>query len=205
MVVDSVFRHDTRNLHRFAVSYRDDCYWSIFEVDSNLSADPAYRRMNGKEEPLLNSFKEAGDHSLPERRSAEVDYYITIRNYVEGKEQYFQNNIGEHSNCQAYLKKDTLNIRIGDIYGLGWQGFSIYQYGARFLSMPYSNDDLIDYRLPEPRNIPLWQKLVLDKATYSTGDSLYGYISFGSVFYNKYGNPSGNKVNGFFRAVIQDW
>ncbi|SDE08425.1 hypothetical protein [Niabella drilacis] len=151
MIVDSVSKYDTRNLQRFAVPSGDDRYWNIFEVNPQLSADAAYQRMNGKEEPLLNSFKEAGDHSLPEGGSTEVDYYITTRNYVEGKEPYFQNNIGAHSNCQAYLKNDTLNIRIGD--------------------------------------------------------SLYGYISFGSVFYDKYGYPSGNKARGFFRTVIKkrDW
>ncbi len=203
MVVDSVFRHDTRNLQRFAVSYRDNRYWNVFEVNPCLSADAVYQRRNGKEEP----FKRSNDRSLRSRRSSEIDYYVTIRNYSEEKEQYFRYNIGNNSNCQGYLKNDTLEIRIGDIYGLGWQGFSIYQYGARFLSMPYSNDDLIDYRLPEPLNFPLWQKLVLDKAKYSIGDSLYGYISFGSIFYNTYGYPSGNKARGFFKAVVKkrDW
>ncbi|WP_157557996.1 hypothetical protein [Niabella aurantiaca] len=52
-------------------------------------------------------------------------------------------------------------------------------------------------------NFPLWQKLVLDKAGYSIRDFLYGYISFGSVFYNKYGCPSGNKDLGFFRTVVK--
>ncbi|WP_300598369.1 hypothetical protein [Niabella sp.] len=206
-MVDSVFRHDTRNLHRFAASDRDDRYWNVFEVDPYLSADTAYQWMNRNEEPHLNPFKEKDDRSLPARRSSKIDHYITVRNYFEGKEHYFQNNIGANSNCQAYLEDDTLRIQIGAWYGLGGEGFFIYQSGARFLSMPYYYDDVIDYREPEPRNIPLWQKLVLDKATYSIGDSLYGYISFGSVFYNKYGTPSGNKANGFFRTVIKkrDW
>lgn len=205
-VVDSVFRHDTRNLHRFAVSYRDDRYWSIFEVDSNLSADPAYQRMNGKEENY-SFFEGINDRSLRARRSSEVNHYITTRDYFEGKDHYSQENIREINNCRAYLKNDTLDIQIGSGNGFSGYGFSIYQYGASFLSMPYYYDDIIDYRELEPLNIPLWQKLVLDKAKYSIGDSLYGYISFGSVFYNKYGYPAGNKARGFFRAVIKkrDW
>lgn len=203
MVVDSVFKHDTRNLHRFAVSYRDDRYWNVFEVNPCLSAASVYQRMNGKEEP----FKRSNDRSPRARRSSEVDYYVTIRNYSEEKEQYFRNNIGENSNCQAYLKNDTLEIRIGVWYGLGGIGFSIYQCGTRYRSMPYSYDDVIDYRELEPLDIPLWQKLVLDKAGYAIGDSLYGYISFGSISYDEYGNPSGNKGDGFFRAVVKkrDW
>ncbi|MBO9593311.1 MAG: hypothetical protein J7599_10410 [Niabella sp.] len=202
-VVDSVFRHDTRNLHRFAVSYTDERYWSVFEVDPHLSRDTAYQWMNRNEEPHLNSFKEKGDRSLPPRRSAKIDHYITVRNYFEGKEHYFQNNIGANSNCEAYLEKNTLRIQIGAWYGLGGEGFFIYQSGARFLSMPYYYDDMLDDRMPEPRNIPLWQKLILDKTRYSIGDSLYGYISFGSIFYDQYGESSGNKADGFFRAVVK--
>ncbi|MCF3109346.1 hypothetical protein LL912_11215 [Niabella sp. CC-SYL272] len=43
MVADSVYRHDTRNLHRFAVFCQDARYWSAFEVNLDFSTDTAYQ------------------------------------------------------------------------------------------------------------------------------------------------------------------
>ncbi|MCD2423194.1 hypothetical protein LQ567_10520 [Niabella pedocola] len=203
-IIDSVFQQDTDSLYPFAAAVRSIKYRQPFEVDSLLSGNSVYKKLDSMPE-IHSSFK--NDEDTAAKRSSAVDYYTTTRNVFEGHEHYSSSNARDLYDCRAYFQNDTLRISIGSHLGLGNSGLNIWIIRGCFVMMPYSSFCVTTNHSFEPLNVPLWQRLVLDKKIYSIGDSMYGYLSSGSVYYDVMGNPSGQKAKGFFKAVVKkrDW
>ncbi|WP_157098010.1 hypothetical protein [Niabella ginsenosidivorans] len=200
-IVESVFVQDTDSLKTAAEPVHSNKYWKQFEVHALLPENPVYKRLDSIEEIFSPIEPSKANHSV--RRSNAVDHYISSRDLFKGKMQYSVKNLKELSNCRAYIKHDTIIIQIGMNTGFGGNGFHILVHDGRYVIMPFYFTDIVYGEEVEPLNVPLWQRLKLNRSFYNAGDSMYGYISFGSVFYDEYGTPSGQKANGFFRAVIK--
>ena len=107
------------------------------------------------------------------------------------------------NNCRAYFfHSDTLSINIGIGNGFGGQGFIISYKNKNFYTHPYFWTDVIIEGEVEPKYEIVYQKLTLDKPTYSLGDSLYGYIDFKSVETDNYMNTIKHFGKGYFRTKI---
>jgi len=201
IIIDSVFLRDTDSLHQFAAAARSAKYRQSFELDRSLSGNGIYKKLDSMPE-IVSSFKKEGDTAA--RRSSAVDYYTTTRSVFEGREHYGSAGAKDLYDCRAYLQNDTLRISIGTHLGFGDSGLNIWIIRDWFVMMPYRSFCVITDRSCEPLNVPLWQRLMLNRKSYSIGDSLYGYLSFGAVYYDAMGNPSGQKAKGFFRALIKN-
>ncbi|MGJ7032413.1 hypothetical protein [Niabella hirudinis] len=204
MIVDSVFKWDTDSLQQLAAPVYSTRYWQSFEIDDLLPGNSRYKELDSIPEISL-PFRNKEDTTA--KRSNGVDYYITTRDFFEGQDHYASANAGDFDVCRGYLKNDTLCISIGTKVGFGDSGFRIYMVQGRFTTMPYRSYCVITEDALVPLFAPLWQRLVLSKQSYSLGDSLYGYISFGATYYDVGGSAFGYKANGFFRTVIKkrDW
>ncbi|MBZ4188231.1 hypothetical protein [Niabella beijingensis] len=199
-IVDSVFQRDTDSLHELAAPIHSMRYWQGFEMSSGIPENDIYKKLDSINE-IFSPFKDKGDTMA--KRSIAADYYKTTRDVFEGQEHYSSGNVKDLYDCRAYLQNDTLRILIGAHLGFGDSGLNIWIVRDRFVLMPYSSFCVITDHPCEPLNAPLWQRLVLDKKSYSIGDSLYGYLSFGAVYYDVRRNPSGQKAKGFFRTIIK--
>ncbi|MBO9658008.1 MAG: hypothetical protein J7527_04210 [Chitinophagaceae bacterium] len=202
-IVDSIFQRDADSLRLYGRPFYNGRYWETLEVDDQLPANSIYKKLDSTQE-IFSGLELPGTTDKTMKRSSGVEHYETSRDFFDGQDHYSRDNIGSMSNCKAYIKRDTLHISIGVETGFGGSGFDIFVFGNMYITMPYHYDDILDSNEKEPFNVPLWQKLVLNKKTYSVGDSLYGYVSFGSVFYNEYGSASGQRAKGFFRAKIKE-
>lgn len=100
--------------------------------------------------------------------------------------------------CIADLKNDTIHINIGINTGFGGSGINIIYTGNKLSTNIYRYTDVV-YPNEKKRKYKIEnQKLVLDKSTYKTGDSLYGYV------YVRMVDDENVKyyADGFFRAKL---
>jgi hypothetical protein len=101
-----------------------------------------------------------------------------------------------------FFHSDTLLINIGIGNGFGGHGFIISYKSKKFYTEPYFSTDVIYSDKVEPTYKIVYQKLILDKASYSSGDSLYGHIDFKSIETDKEKNTTEHFGKGYFRTKV---
>ena len=166
--------------------------WDNAAIGTNISNDSVYRQLD-KENEIFSALEKI-ESSM--KRTSDVKY-------LPGKKI----NPGEYSNskynnCRAYFHSETLSINVGIGNGFGGQGFIINFKDNKFYTEPYFSTDVIYPGEIEPSYKIIYQKLKLDKARYSLGDSLYGHIDFKSIETDKENNKTEHFGKGYFRAKV---
>jgi len=173
----------------------DKPVWNLATFDPKISKAAIYAQLD-KQEELYSAFE------IPEtltKKTSDVEYSAGKKRNV-GK----FNNL-KVNNCHAYFyQSDTLFINIGIGNGFSSQGFLIKFKHKKFYTEPYYFTDLIIPDEPEPKFKIVYQKLILNKPTYNTGDSLYGYIDFKSIEIIKGSKTKEHWGKGYFRARVTE-
>ena len=133
------------------------------------------------------------------RRTSAVAYFSGHKLNVQ------DDKYAKYNNCRAYFfHSDTLSINIGIGTGFGGHGFIINCKGKKFYTEPYFWTDAIDPGAVEPTYKIVYQKLILDKANYSLGDSLYGHIDFKSIEVDEQHDTTDHFDKGYFRTKVAE-
>lgn len=147
--------------------------WNEAEIKDSISKASVYARLDSQNE--IFSVFEKQDTLM--KRTSDVAYFFTGEKIDLKDSGYSKLN-----NCKAYyFHSDTLLINIGIGNGLTDRGFVIRYKNRNFYTEPYFSTDIVMEHQKEPIYKILYQKLILDKAHYKIGDSLYGRIEFKSI------------------------
>ncbi|WP_209143716.1 MULTISPECIES: hypothetical protein [Niastella] len=172
-------------------SKKDLAIWSNATFDNNILKVPVYAQLDKQKE--LFSMLEKQD-SLS-KRTSDVEY---------SSGQAMSAEYLKFNNCRAhYYHSDTLSINIGIGTGFGGKGFIILYKDGKFYTKPYFFTDVITGE-PDPTYKIVYQKLILDKTAYKTGDSLYGYINFQSIETDNNRVKTEHWGKGYFRTRITE-
>ena len=167
--------------------------WSAAEIKADIIYNPVYKEL--VLQPELYSVFELEDSSS--KRTSDVAYFRDYKVNQNGK-------YSKINNCRAYiLLSGTLSIDIGIGKGFGGQGFIVKYKNRRFNTEPYYFTDLIIEGEVKPTYEIVYQKLILDKPSYTMGDSLYGYIEFKSIETDNQKHTSEHFGKGYFRSIIK--
>lgn len=167
--------------------------WDTTTIDPNISKNAIYSQLE-KQKEIFSAFE---NHDTILKKSSDVEY-STGKQINAGE----LNNL-KINNCRAYyLQSDTLSINIGIGNGFGGQGFVIKYKDKKFYTEPYFSTDVIIIGEPESTYNIVYQKLTLDKTSYSPGDSLFGYIDFKSIETDKRKKTTEHLGKGYFRTKI---
>ena len=174
---------------------KDKPVWNKVTFDPKISKATIYAQLD-KQEELYSAFE------IPEtltKKTSDVEYSAGKKRNV-GK----FNNL-KVNNCRAYFyQSDTLSINIGIGNGFSGQGFLIKYKDKKFYTEPYYFTDLIIPDEPEPKFKIVYQNLILNKRTYKSGDSLFGYIDFKSIETVKGNKTKEHWGKGYFRARVTE-
>ncbi len=152
-------------------SKKNQTTWDNATIDPYISKDSIFRQFDKENE--IFSYLEKIDSSM--KRTSGVEY-LTEKKINRGEYN------SKYNNCRAYyLHSDTLSINIGIGNGFGGRGFIINYKDNKFYTEPYFSTDVIEFDEMKPSYKLSYQKLILDKASYAFGDSLYGHIDFMSI------------------------
>ncbi|MDJ1471164.1 hypothetical protein [Xanthocytophaga flava] len=160
--------------------------YDTFTVDTTLSKQLVFRLMDNEYE-LTNPFDK---DTIPRKTTSTVTIAVL-------KDSHDRMYTMDKLRCKASLKKDTLRITIGYADGFTGAGISIRAAGNTFTTLPYQFYDVITGE-KEPIIHIEKQKLMLNKAVYQVGDSLYGHLYLRTIdtdCVKKY-------ASGFFRTVV---
>jgi hypothetical protein len=167
--------------------------WDAATFNPGFSKDSAFALMDTKKE--LITFP--GQDST-RKRSSMVSILI-------GEHHSRQDSLNSFYNtCTAYFSKsDTLHIDIGLRGIFGGTGFDISYHTRRFYTKGYQYSDVVyQGKLDKPQHWVVHQKLILERASYKVGDSLYGYIDFKAMERNELGDTITFHGKGKFRAKV---
>ena len=175
---------------------KQDDQWGTADINSAISQDSIYKELD--KQPELFSVPERQDDLM--KRTSAVAYF-------SGHKINTQNDkYAKLNNCRAhFFHSDTLSINIGIGTGFVGSGFIISYKNRKFYTKPYYWTDAISPDDVEPTYKIVYQKLVLDKADYSSGDSLYGHIDFRSIEVDKNHDTTEHHGIGYFRTKIATW
>ena len=142
-------------------------------------------------EPEVQTFNDVVDKGAKTRKKSSTVSITILRDNINEIEK-----TGE-LRCIAYLNHDTLIIDNSINSGFSGKGVSIKYTGQKLSSSIYEFTDVITNEKKPTLTIEK-QKLTLNKAKYSVGDSLYGHIYLRMIDENKVKYYA----QGFFRAKI---
>jgi len=166
-------------------------HWDKAEINPKIKTDSGYLLLDKQKEVF--SFGETTDTLL--KRSSGVAYF--------SDELPYNNAFAHLNNCRAhFINADTLVIVIGVGNGFSGEGFVIRVKDGRFYTRPYHYTDAVMHGT-KPVYTNVYQKLVLDKSGYITGDSLYGMINFKSIETDGYFNKVEHIGKGIFRVRLK--
>jgi hypothetical protein len=167
--------------------------WDYDKIDSNIKKDVSYKRLDTQSEIL--SFFEKGDSTR--KRTSGVSYFSAEN--INLKDTTYST----YYNCRAYFdKSDTLSINIGIQSGFGGYGFIIRYKHNKFNTKAYLWSDGDIGQKNKPIHKLVYQKLILDKISYTIGDSLFGEIDFKSFETDKEGRITQHYGKGNFRTKV---
>lgn len=175
-------------------SCNNDIQWDEVKLDSSISHDSIYKRMN-KQEEIPNMFEFKNLDTVLIGKTSDVQYLVGNEN----ADKYSKMN-----NCRAYFfKSDTLIINIGIGNGFGGRGFIIKYKANKFFTEPYYEDDVVFEGEPFETYKLIYQKLTLNKLNYKVGDSLFGKIDFKSIETDLEKKKHEHTGKGYFRAKVK--
>jgi hypothetical protein len=132
----------------------------------------------------------SGDSFIYERRKTYVEYFS-----IDDKKGWIANF--SNLDIRATYHGDSIALLIFvDGYWTRY-GLNISMKGNRFQTTPFESTDVVYER--EPNHITEQQKLIIQKAKYSKGDSIYGYL------YSRHLREDGYKIyfRGYFRVKVE--
>jgi hypothetical protein len=169
-------------------------HWNKVQIESKISKNIIYTQLN-REEEIYSYFEK---HDSSRKRTSDVAYDAVEDMSLEN------NKYSKYNNCRASLfGSDTVMIDIGISSPFTGHGFRIHFTNGNFFAQPYYWQDAIDPDAPESRYETVYQKLILDKAVYKPGDSLFGYIDFKITETNRRKKPVEHQGKGYFRARVE--
>jgi hypothetical protein len=169
--------------------------WDTAEINAAISKDSIYKELD--KQPELFSVVER--QVLFMKRTSDVAYFSGHKLNIQ------DDKYAKYNNCRAYFfHSDTLSINIGIGNGFGGWGFIISYKSKKFYTEPYLWTDVIDPGAVEPTYKIVYQKLILDKANYSLGDSLYGHIDFKSIEVDEQHDTTDHFGKGYFRTKVAE-
>lgn len=172
---------------------KQNSQWDTAEIDAAIIQDSIYKELD--KQPELFSALEMQDSSM--KRTSDVSYFSGHKLNLQ------DDKYAKFNNCRAYLfHSDTLLIIIGIGNGFGGHGFIISYKSEKFYAEPYLTTDVISPDEEKPTYKIVYQKLILDKASYSLGDSMYGHIDFKSIETDKENNTTEHFGKGYFRTKV---
>jgi hypothetical protein len=167
--------------------------WGTADINSAISQDSIYKQLD--KQPELFSVPERQDDLM--KRTSAVAYFSGHKINTQD-DKYAKLN-----NCRAhFFHSETLVINIGIGNGFGGHGFIIRYKNGKFNTKPYFVTDVIYPGEVEPTYKIVYQKLILDKANYLSGDSLYGHIDFRSIEIDKNHDTTEHYGIGCFRTKV---
>ncbi len=170
-----------------------DGQWGTAEINSAISQDSIYEELD--KQPELFSVLERHDDLM--KRTSAVAYFSGHKINMQ------DDRYAKFNNCRAYFfHSDTLAINIGIGNGFGGSGFIISYKNGKFNTEPYFVTDVIYPDEVEPTYKIVYQKLILDKAIYLLGDSLYGHIDFRSIEVDHKQDTTEHFGKGYFRTKV---
>lgn len=170
--------------------------WDEAKIDKDISKASVYARLNNQNE-IFSVFEE---QDTLMKRTSDVAYL------TGGKIDLKDTGYSKFNNCKAYyFHSDTLYISIGIGNGFTNRGFVISYKNRKFYTEPYYSTDIVMEDEIEPVYKIVYQKLILDKAHYKIGDSLYGRIEFMSIGTTRYNRKQEHLGIGNFRAKVADF
>lgn len=160
-----------------------------FRIDATIR-EQADLLMEG--EPEVETFDDFVDKGAKIRKKSSTVTITVLRDNI--------NEIDKSGGlrCIAYLNRDTLVIENSINSGFSGKGVLIKYTGRKLRSDIYEFTDIVIPDEKEPKLIIEKQQLILDKAHYSVGDSLYGHIYLRMIDQNKIKYYA----QGFFRAKV---
>lgn len=168
--------------------------WNEVKINPEINKDSIYEVLD--KQPEIFSVFEKQDSLM--KRTSDVAYFIGNKRNPKDS-QYAKVN-----NCRAYFyHSDTLSINIGIGNGFGGNGFVVRYKDNSFYTEPYFFTDIIIENELVPTYNSIYQKLTLNKAHYSPGDSIYGRIEFKSIETNRDNEKTEHFGIGNFRAKIE--
>ncbi|MDY3350896.1 hypothetical protein PG357_02735 [Riemerella anatipestifer] len=166
--------------------------WNLAYFDDGISRKDSIKIMNALYDP-----KEFYEDSMSLNKN--TSFVIYDNDYHE--------NI-----CKAEMINDTLRINFGYSTGFSSTGFNVQYIDKKYKIIPYYSSDNIAIfvdengnEIQEKRSKYFFnnQKLILDKANYKKGDSIYGYINFSSLEVGENQKNINHSGKGYFRTKIQ--
>lgn len=168
--------------------------WDEAKIDNNIPKDPVYTQLDTQNE-IFSAF-EKQDTLL--KRTSDVAYFTGKK--IDLKDTAY----AKLNNCKAhYFHSDTLYIAIGIGNGFTNRGFLISYKNRKFHTEPYFSTDMVMEDEIKPVYKTVYQKLILDKAHYKIGDSLYGRIEFMSIETTRDNRKQKHFGIGNFRAKVR--
>ena len=166
--------------------------YDTLEVKESLQNELIFRLMNEIDEPA-SAFSDQSD-SIRRKASSTVQLMV-IWDEKDRAGATDSNGL----TCSAVLKEDTLRINVGHATGFGGSGVSIKVVGNQFTTIFYKYTDLILPVRKEPVILVEKQNLILQRAKYAIGDSIYGFVYLRSVDDKR----MKQYAQGFFRTKIK--
>jgi hypothetical protein len=167
--------------------------WDWVTTDSKIDENKIYKELNKQKEIFF--MLEKRDSS---KRSSDVYYFA-------GENLNFKDQYSKNYNCEAYFPlSDTLIINIGQNSLFRGKGFKINLIDNKFHIQTYETSDLIDEFEVLPTYKIIYQKLILDKANYKIGDSLFGKVEFKSIETDQDNNQIQHFGKGYFRTKVKE-
>lgn len=167
---------------------------TTIKIDKMIKKDTVFNYLSRNNQKFI--VKEP--YNLNKKRTILIDYYKKecedCRNFDELYEYY---------QAKAIVDKDnSLNIKISIEGGLSGSGFFIKCKNKKFEVLLHTFDDQSGTKFTNCKI--LYQNLVLDKATFVVGDSIYGKINFDILENSKMRGEIRHKFQGYFVAKINE-
>ncbi len=167
---------------------------TTIKIDKMIKNDTAFDYLNRNNQKFIIK----GPYNQDKKRTVLIDYYKK-----ECKDCRDFDELYEYYQTNAMIDKyDSLNIKISVEGGLSGSGFFIKCKNKKFKVLLHTFDDQSGTKFSSYRI--LHQNLVLNKAAFVVGDSIYGKINFEILENSKFRGEIRHKFQGYFVTKIND-
>ncbi|MPS64002.1 MAG: hypothetical protein DI622_04985 [Chryseobacterium sp.] len=167
---------------------------TTIEIDKTIKKDTVFGYLSRNNQKFI--IKEPYDQN--KKRTVFIDYYKKECNVCRDF-----NELYEYYQAKAIFDKDnSLNIKISVEEGLSGSGFFIKCKNKKFKVLLHTFDDQSGTKFSNCRI--LHQNLVLNKANFVVGDSIYGKINFEILENSEFRGEIKHKFQGYFVTKISE-
>ena len=145
----------------------------IIVVQPDIISNRIYMKLDKSKEPIDPWIL---DTTKMKPRTSDV-LYISNR----GSMTLSDTSYAHMNNCRAYIDSGRLKIDIGSHGMFGGHGFDIICTKNKYTIIPYLYNDQPGIKKPKSTYQINSQSLILNKAKYTLGDSIFGYVDFNLI------------------------